>query len=48
MKKLKISVSMLVIGTLLLFSASHAFADFNISPNGERDIPALFSYEDEK
>ena len=44
MRKFKISVSMLVIGTLLLFSASHVFAGYDVSPNGERDIPALFSY----
>jgi len=44
MRKFKISVSMLVIGTLLLFSASHAFAGYDISPNGKEDIPSIFSY----
>ncbi len=47
MKKFKISMSLLVLTTLLLFSGGQAFADNDITPDGEKDIPAVFSYGDE-
>ena len=44
MKKMKISVTMLVLATFLLLSVSHAFADSDIKPNGREDIPSVFSH----
>lgn len=44
MKKFKISLALLILVTMVLFSASHAFADHDITPNGKRDIPSVFSY----
>ena len=44
MKKIKISVTMLVLATFLLLSVSHAFADSDVTPDGKRDIPSIFSH----
>lgn len=43
MKKLKISVSLLVLTGILLFSGVQPFALYDIAPEGEKDIPAVFS-----
>lgn len=44
MKKFKISVALLILVTMVLFSVSHAFARTDVSPQGREDIPSIFSF----
>ena len=48
MKKLKAALSLLLVLSFLLVSASASFADTDVEPNGKKDIPTLFSITEEK
>ena len=48
MKKIKITLSMLLVLSFLLFTASSVLAETVEKPDGKEDIPALFSITEEK
>ena len=48
MKKVKITLSMLLVLSFVLFTASSVLAETTENPDGKRDIPSVFSINEKQ